>query len=110
MVRLLSVSLFLLSLSASATWGISLPGINIGWGNHGGWNRPQQVWAYQGQSCSYYQGYGPQCVPGLVCMNAGFNVGFGVCQQPGGWNNGGYNNGGWNYGGHHGGGHGGCRH
>lgn len=104
MVRLLSVSLFLLSLSASAFWGNLLPNVNIGWGNGGGWNRPHRVWAYQGQSCAHHPSYGPQCAPGLVCMNAGFNVGFGICQMPGGWNNGG-----WNNGGHHGGGHGGCR-
>ncbi len=74
---------------------------------------PQQYMAFEGQSCSYYPGYGPQCAPGLLCVNPGFNVGFGVCRAQtwgnnggwnnGGWNNGGWNNGGWNNGGWHGG-------
>ena len=58
--------------------------------------RPPMTMAGLGQTCSYYPGYGAQCAYGLVCVNPGFNVGFGVCAMAnngGGWGNGGH--GGW---------------
>lgn len=106
MVRTLFVSLLFLSVTAFATWGNWLPGINLNWGSWGGNQYPQKTWAWEGQYCSYYPGYGPQCAPGLYCANRGFNnMGFGVCYAyRDGWDNGG----GWNGGGHPGNHHEGC--
>lgn len=71
--------------------------------------QPPMTLAGLGQTCSYYPGYGPQCAPGLVCANPGFNVGFGVCVVPNNGGNWGNWHGGWGHwgGGWHRGGHGG---